>query len=489
MSVEYSFIIAVIPVILVVAFLVWIAKKITDGERLDMKEGVLGVVILMIAVLIMVPMVSSTQVYTWDEDTGKLVIQQNISGGSYAWDSYDDQIRSIVIKPGVTQIGNSAFDGATNLEYLTIPESVTDIGTNAFSVDFVDPYGEAVSDIAGRFAVYEGAAYLSDPSLYKYSNTTEINGFANGVSGVVVAALPTENDGHEITAISARAFRDNAELVYVTDFPDSGIDSTGINSFTSCTALERATLWNATNLGSYTFQGCTSLAGIKAPSLVTLGNYAFDASGITEADFPKVTSIGQRCFRNCASLATALFPAAVTMDGDSFNGCTSLATIEFPVLKSVGSGVFTNAIFATADMPELETIGNYAFQGCASMTSANIPKATSIGTRSFNNCTGIEEVTFGPLETVASDSFNSWTFYASDGTTTLDKTDAANLAGKTFQGTASALIEVSPGLLSLTPQQIQQVHLHDTELQDLKDQISIEPLPLQPSLQEQELTA
>lgn len=400
MIVEYSFIIAVIPVILVVAFLVWIAKKITDGERLDMKEGALGVVILMVAVLIMVPMVSSTQVYTWDEDTGELVIQQNIFGGSYAWDTYDDQIRSIVIKPGVTQIGNSAFDGATNLEYLSIPESVTDIGANAFADIFRSPTGATIQPEPGQeyIGFGTGAVYSFDGSVFTYDSTgTAITGSSETLEAVMV---PETYNGKNLIRISSSAFSNNTSII--------GMAASDLLQYIDGDA----------------FNGCTGLGSIKAQGVLSLGNRALaGCTSLTEADFPNLASCGAQAF-----------------DGD--------------------------AAIKTVDASSLRIVYQYAFRGL----------------------TAIEKVSLGSLDTISGSVFPSWTFYASDGTTVLEQT-TDNLAGKTFEGTAAALIEVAPGQLSLTPLQLQQVQLHTQELQDLKDQISIEPLPLQPSLQEQELTA
>lgn len=397
---EYSFIIAVIPVILVVAFLVWIAKKITDGERLDMKEGVLGVVILMVAVLIMVPMISSTQVYTWDDDTGELVIQQNISGGSYAWDTYDSQIRSIVIKPGVTQIGNSAFDGATNIEYLSIPESVTDIGTNAFGVTFKDPFGNTVSDIAG--AEYAGSGsgtlYQCDPTIFTY-NGASLTGLVSSAQTASYIVIPTSHDGTVIDTLGAGAFSQKP-IVEVFTLPDS-----------------------------------------------------------------EIADIRGSCFSSCASLVEIHFP---------------------DTLQHIGGSCFARSSVEIAKFPDgLLDIGQYAFQECTSLSILSFPASlTSSGAGGFYNTRGVTEVSFETGFSPSTIDYGPWTFYESDGVTQIERT-AANLAGKTFMGTNSALIEVAAGTLSLTPQQLQQVQLHTQELQD----ISIDPLPLQPSLQEQELTA
>lgn len=49
------------------------------------------------------------------------------------WNSVIDNIKTVVIEDGVTNIGNYMFQNATALESVTIPESVTTIGNNTFS--------------------------------------------------------------------------------------------------------------------------------------------------------------------------------------------------------------------------------------------------------------------------------------------------------------------------------------------------------------------
>lgn len=462
MIVEYSFIIAVIPVILVVAFLVWIAKKITDGERLDMKEGVLGVVILMVAVLIMVPMISSTQVYTWDDDTGELVIQQNLTGGFYAWDTYDSQIRSIVIKPGVTQIGNSAFDGATNIEYLSIPESVTDIGTNAFGVDFYDMSGQQMPDVrTGEFlGVGDGNVYYCDPTLYTYDGA-KITGLASGASPTILA-IPSMNAGASITTIGQAAFRYNADVTTLLTNPNT--ETVGNNAFRDMTALTTAIL-NKAEYGNDIFRGCTSLADVDF--------------------YEGITEIPTGAFAQCSALDVALPTTLTVINGSAFIA-SGIVTADMPNVTEIGSSAFYNCSSLTSlTMPSIESIAETAFNAVR-ITSLEIPASlTTIGENAFRSVTTITSVSFASgFDGTFSDSMPNWTFYDSDGTTVLAKT-AATMAGHTFQGTNTALVKVAAGQLSLTPEQLQQVQLHTQELQD----ISIEPLPLQPSLQEQELTA
>ena len=69
--------------------------------------------------------------WTLDEN-GTLVIQGTGRIDWSPWSKQKEQIRNVIIKYGVKDIGESAFSGCTNLISVTIPESVTCIGNGVF---------------------------------------------------------------------------------------------------------------------------------------------------------------------------------------------------------------------------------------------------------------------------------------------------------------------------------------------------------------------
>lgn len=449
MIVEYSFIIAVIPVILVVAFLVWIAKRITDGERLDMKEGVLGVVILMVALLITTALIGSAFESEWggwdyDEQTKAMIIEESTPSfkkTARPWDGVD--IERVYIAEGVV-VTSGALTSITPY-YIEIAEGAT-INSGAFSMQLLDWNGEPVQDASGK------AFYAFDGTGQPMTRTVPYEQIAH--------------NGDQVTGLSDWT----APSQWNLSIPKIAPDGTELKRQTSSLFLGTSGLTRLaidTEIVSYrAFNTCTDLETARGNTL----------------------TIGQGSFEGCSSLVSIDFPDATTIDIGAFK-TTSITSVELPKVKTIGSSAFDSAPITDAVFPETETVGTWAFHLCASLASVYLPKVKTIGSNAFNGASSIASVTFGSSLTDVTGAFPNWTFYSSDGTTQLDKTVASNLAGKTFIGTAAALIEVAPGQLTLTPQQIQQVHLHDTELQDLKDQISIEPLPLQPSLQEQELTA
>ncbi len=75
--------------------------------------------------------------YTFETATGTLTIQGTGDMKNYnltltPWRSYRSDILVVIIKDGVTSIGNYAFFDCSALSFVSIPNSVTSIGANAF---------------------------------------------------------------------------------------------------------------------------------------------------------------------------------------------------------------------------------------------------------------------------------------------------------------------------------------------------------------------
>ena len=75
--------------------------------------------------------------YSFETATGTLTIQgtgemKNYNFTLTPWRSYRSDILVVIIKDGVTSIGNSAFFDCSALSYVSIPNSVTSIGDRAF---------------------------------------------------------------------------------------------------------------------------------------------------------------------------------------------------------------------------------------------------------------------------------------------------------------------------------------------------------------------
>ncbi len=63
---------------------------------------------------------------------GEMYDYEDGSGNSCPWSGVRDEIKSIQINEGITNIGNYAFCGCNNLTFISIPSSISRIGSHAF---------------------------------------------------------------------------------------------------------------------------------------------------------------------------------------------------------------------------------------------------------------------------------------------------------------------------------------------------------------------
>ena len=150
---------------------------------------------------------------------------KNFNQGDYVpWCLALDEIRQVVIKEGITGIGDNAFDFCKRLESVVIPDSVTYIGNGAFA----------------------------------------------DCQRLEVVTIPGS-----VTYIGDRAFFDCYGLTSVT-IPES-VTYIGKEAFYSCFGLKAVTIPDSvTYIGRRAFSDCVSLAQIDIPSSVTyIGDEAF----------------------------------------------------------------------------------------------------------------------------------------------------------------------------------------------------------------------
>lgn len=219
----------------------------------------------------------------------------------------------------VTTIGNAAFRDSS-VTSVTIPDSVTEIGANAFagctnltSVNYIGGDWSKLTIQSGNPAVQDAANAPLFDFEFTPDNTAVIvtNYKYNGAAADVT--IPSRYQGKPVTTIGHAAFF-NSAVTSVT-IPDS-VTSISDEAFINCPKLTNISIPNSvTYIGFSAFSSCTSLKSITLPSsLSTIQSYAFyNCGNLKTIRIPvSVTSIGNNAFADCPSLMTVTYPGSKT---------------------------------------------------------------------------------------------------------------------------------------------------------------------------------
>ena len=273
-------------------------------------------------------------------------------------------------------IGVSAFEGCTNLTSITIPDSVTSIGTEAFS-----------NCISLKNVYYNG-------TIEDWCNINFSGHSANPMNyGEHFYMLDENDEYYEVTEI---------------ELPSS-VDTVSSNTFSGFENLESIVFSdNVSSIGEYAFSYCTSLT-----------NVVFGENS-------KLKSIGYSAFNGCTSLINIEIPENVTViSWAAFENCNKIESISMPFVNKVGY-LFGGSYYSSSGYIEnnfrnhipntlkeiiiiKNNIGESAFEGCENIISVSIPSdVNNIGEGAFSDCNKLENVYYnGTIEDWCNISFTS----------------------------------------------------------------------------------
>ena len=357
---------------------------------------------------------------------GVLIIPSEIDGKKVTSIGYDnhynafgncDDITSVVIPDGVTDIKKQAFSSCNKLTSITLPDSIKNIGANAFAycsslkkinmpeyVETIDDYAFMECSGFTNLTIPDTVTHIGDGAFEKCSmlERVTIPGSVTYFGDRAFSSCPdlkTVKIEDGITSISNYAFFNCESLKNVT-IPDS-VTSINQEAFSNCKSLNSITIPDSvTSINQEAFSNCKILKSITIPGSVTkLGDRVFDGCvSIASMNIPdSVQSIGYSAFRNCESLTSINIPYKVKYLGDSlFEGCISLASIVIPdSITSIGVKAFYNCSSLTSVIipNSVTVINDSTFEGCKSLASIAIPDSiTSIGVKAFYNCASLESI-------------------------------------------------------------------------------------------------
>ena len=290
--------------------------------------------------------------------------------------------------PGVTSIGDRAFEGCNSLTSVTFGQAATGIG------GYATPFAKISSTC---MVTYPGSMSNWSVYNYQYSPKLKVNctdGSCGWCGDGWAAGWTNENN----------LYKDNSCVYWTLD--NSGLltidclnqDIILDNYFSK--QVVKTKYWTGVNVTSLRVGRVYAIDYLQHASLTTIvvdeGNPKYDSRdgcnaiietatntlvyGCKSSSIPSsVTSIGAYAFRE-TTLTSIVIPSSVTsIGGYAFYGCSALTSVVIP--SSVTS------------------IGSYAFSGCSGLTSVVIPSSvTSIGKSTFYSCPNLANLCFDGTE-------------------------------------------------------------------------------------------
>ncbi len=193
--------------------------------------------------------------------------------------SYNTNLKSVTIPRGISVIEDSTFEGCKNLTEISIPDSITYIGCDAFK----------------DTAFYNNKNNWTNGLLYLGKHLIDAN------SKIVSGTCSIKNG---TTVISENAFIHCSKITNIV-IPDS-VKTIGCFAFGECSNLANIKISNNLEyLAGGIFRNCTKLQNIEIPdSVVFIDSGAFyGCSNLTNLVLPtSTTSISWSVFDNCGKL-------------------------------------------------------------------------------------------------------------------------------------------------------------------------------------------
>ena len=309
-------------------------------------------------------------------------------------------LTDLVVPEGVQTIGSHAFY-RNSLENLTLPSTVTSIGGSAFGNN--NNLQSIICNAATPPTLGYDAFYGSNiqevkvplASIAAYRKAYGWKDFSNYYGGEVVAdGITYRIDDNEAMVAVAEAALTEANIPSTVEFEGNQYPVIKINDnvFAGNTNLTAVTLSEGlVEIGGFAFKGCQNLESVTLPeSLTTLGDYAFSSCKLLKMiKIPSgVTTIPNDCFSKCSSLESVKIPEGVTdIGGAAFSGCNLNAlTLPESLEKIKGCAFEDNRSLKSVNIPaKVKTIEQQAFYGCG-LTELVIPEGVqAIGYHAFFN--------------------------------------------------------------------------------------------------------
>ena len=343
------------------------------------------------------------------KDFGANVVSHNVVDGECV----------IAFDAPITKIPAQAFAKSKIKGSLTIPNSVTTIGEEAFS---------NCTELKGSLTLSNSLKTIGDRAFYMCNNLNGSLTIPNTVTTIGISAF--ENcigfNGNltipnSVTTIGESTFRNCQGFTGDLTIPSS-ITTIEANTFSGCYGFNgKLTIPNTvTTIGFSAFDNCRGFKGdLTIPnSVTTIGEWAFWRctgfnGNLTLSN--SVTTIGRWAFDGCTGFTgNLILPNSITtIENSAFIGCSGFnGHLTLPnSITTIGETVFEGCSGFTGNLTlpnSITTIKGGAFRGCTGFTgNLTLPKSLEVVyNNSFYECNNIQTFKFQSLPEVIQGNLN-----------------------------------------------------------------------------------
>ena len=333
----------------------------------------------------------------------------------------------------VTSINEGAFSHCSDLNSVTIPNSITYIGYEAFYWHSLNSI--YITDLAAWCNIKHEQSGLSYSHLFLNgeevkdliipNGVTSISDWAFSCSGLTYVSIP-----NSVTSIGSFAFsscsglstiKSEIENPFVLDtrvFSDVYARATLIVPKGKKSAYNSTEGWKKFKYiveeGEFVVDDIYYKIDENNTASVISGNREYSGDIVIPAYVNydgktyNVTSIGEWAFYDCSGLTSVTIPNSVTsICSYAFNGCSGLTSVHISDIKAwCGIKFYSNPLEYAHHLylngeeikdlvvpNSVSSIGDRAFRDCSGLTSVTIPNSvTFIGDAAFSDCSDLVSI-------------------------------------------------------------------------------------------------
>ena len=255
-------------------------------------------------------------------------------------------VTRVLVEEGVTSVGAYAFYADATIQEVTLPQGLTAIGSYAFQKTGLE-----------QLILPDSLKIIDDYAFDECSVLRKV---------VLSASLEEMGKG---------AFLACESLESVT-LPDRSI-TMGASIFSVCKRLTEVIMpAGFTVIGEGMFSSCENLTTLDLSHVTSLGENAFQKSGMEKADLSSIVTMGDRVFGDCGNLRTVTLGKQLTqIPFGAFDGCVSLEEIIIP--------------------GNVRIIDRNAFYDCTALRRVVLEEGvTTVVEQAFYGASALEEITF-----------------------------------------------------------------------------------------------